>query len=135
VLYDENNFTPDGLQQLSFALTHVYARSTRSVSIPAPVYCMLPIALTISRKTVFNSPVSSDADIVCARAKCHYPPQAGLDLSDSATQLDSSAAEKTLEIYRQGFKPLAPSTQLSMVSTFTSFSTYLSGPFPFQYFS
>ena len=56
VLLDESNFTfvsfsistkatflcpcsPDGLQQLSFALCHVYARSTRSVSIPAPVYC------------------------------------------------------------------------------------------------
>ena len=39
VLYDENNFTPDALQALSFALCHVYARSTRSVSIPAPVYC------------------------------------------------------------------------------------------------
>lgn len=29
----------DSLQSLSFALCHVYARSTRSVSIPAPVYC------------------------------------------------------------------------------------------------
>ena len=29
----------DALQALSFALCHVYARSTRSVSIPAPVYC------------------------------------------------------------------------------------------------
>ncbi len=27
------------MQNLSFALTHVYARATRSVSIPAPVYC------------------------------------------------------------------------------------------------
>ena len=39
VLYDENNFTADSLQSLSFALCHLYARSTRSVSIPAPVYC------------------------------------------------------------------------------------------------
>ena len=29
----------DGLQALTFALCHVYARATRSVSIPAPVYC------------------------------------------------------------------------------------------------
>ena len=29
----------DGLQSLSYALCHVYARATRSVSIPAPVYC------------------------------------------------------------------------------------------------
>lgn len=39
VLYDETRFSPDALQNLSFALCHVYARSTRSVSIPAPVYC------------------------------------------------------------------------------------------------
>ena len=39
VLYDDNKFTTDALQALSFALCHVYARSTRSVSIPAPVYC------------------------------------------------------------------------------------------------
>ena len=29
------------MQAMSFALTHVYARATRSVSIPAPVYCQL----------------------------------------------------------------------------------------------
>lgn len=29
----------DAMQALSFALCHVYAASTRSVSIPAPVYC------------------------------------------------------------------------------------------------
>ena len=57
VLIDENRFTyvtldvsqksqdadgvprADGLQSLSYALCHVYARATRSVSIPAPVYC------------------------------------------------------------------------------------------------
>ena len=39
VLHDDNNFSADALQALSFALCHVYARSTRSVSIPAPVYC------------------------------------------------------------------------------------------------
>ena len=60
VLVDENRFTyvvaflsdfyevvvdadcaprADGLQTLSYALCHVYARATRSVSIPAPLYC------------------------------------------------------------------------------------------------
>ena len=29
----------DAMQNLSFSLAHVYARATRSVSIPAPVYC------------------------------------------------------------------------------------------------
>ncbi|TFL04091.1 hypothetical protein BDV98DRAFT_563547, partial [Pterulicium gracile] len=40
-------------RNLSFALCHVYARSTRSVSVPAPVYY---------------------ADIVCSRVKNHYDP-------------------------------------------------------------
>ena len=32
-------YRPDGIQSLSFALCHVYARCTRSISVPAPVYC------------------------------------------------------------------------------------------------
>ncbi|KAK7470584.1 hypothetical protein VKT23_002008 [Stygiomarasmius scandens] len=85
ILYDENAFSADALQSLSFALCHVYARSTRSVSIPAPVYY---------------------ADIVCSRAKNHYDPQAGLDLSESATNLDSAQAETSLDAFRRGFRPL-----------------------------
>jgi eukaryotic translation initiation factor 2C len=53
VLYDDNNFSPDALQSLSFTLCHVYARATRSVSIPAPVYY---------------------ADIACERFVNHFPP-------------------------------------------------------------
>ncbi|KAL0065940.1 hypothetical protein AAF712_007067 [Marasmius tenuissimus] len=90
VLYDENNFNADQLQSLSFALCHVYARSTRSVSIPAPVYY---------------------ADIVCSRARNHYDPSGPLNLSDSFT-VDSN--EATLESYRQGFRPLHPN-QASMM--------------------
>ncbi|KAJ4494682.1 argonaute-like protein [Lentinula edodes] len=85
VLHDENAFSPDALQSLSFALCHVYARSTRSVSIPAPVYY---------------------ADIVCSRAKNHYDPQGTIDFSDSATNNDSAQAETTLEAFRKNFKPL-----------------------------
>ncbi|KAF7793222.1 hypothetical protein EIP86_004332 [Pleurotus ostreatoroseus] len=43
VLHDDNEFTPDALQRLTYALCYVYARATRSVSIPAPVYCELYI--------------------------------------------------------------------------------------------
>eukprot|EP00456_Euglypha_rotunda_P009045 TRINITY_DN11918_c0_g1_i6.p1 TRINITY_DN11918_c0_g1~~TRINITY_DN11918_c0_g1_i6.p1 ORF type:complete len:215 (+),score=36.34 TRINITY_DN11918_c0_g1_i6:47-646(+) len=38
VLYDEAKFPTDQLVRLSFDLCHVYARCTRSVSIPAPAY-------------------------------------------------------------------------------------------------
>jgi eukaryotic translation initiation factor 2C len=87
VLYDDNKFTPDALQSLSFALCHVYARATRSVSIPAPVYY---------------------ADIVCSRAKNHYSPQAALDFSnvDTETNQGSDAAENSLRQFTDGFKPV-----------------------------
>jgi len=80
VIHDDNNFSPDALQGLSFALTHVYARATRSVSIPAPV---------------------NYADIVCARAKNHYPP-GGFD-SETATQASQS---DQLEKHKQAYMPL-----------------------------
>ncbi|KAI3378394.1 hypothetical protein SNEBB_008915, partial [Seison nebaliae] len=38
VLHDENGFTSDSIQRFTFDLCHLYARCTRSVSIPAPVY-------------------------------------------------------------------------------------------------
>ncbi|KAG8905954.1 hypothetical protein FRB99_007888 [Tulasnella sp. 403] len=85
VLVDENRFTPDNIQQLSFALCHVYARSTRSVSIVPPVYY---------------------ADIVCARARHHYDPDSDMTFSETASQLSSEAAEAQLAIYQQGFRPL-----------------------------
>ncbi|KAG7449147.1 argonaute-like protein, partial [Guyanagaster necrorhizus] len=73
---------PDAVQSLSFALCHVYARSTRSVSIPAPVYY---------------------ADIVCSRAKNHYDPSGSVDYSESG---DGSKADESLEAFKCGFKPL-----------------------------
>lgn len=57
---------------------------------------------------------NADADIVCARAKNHYDPQAGLDFSDSATQMDDSQAGKNLEAFKRNFKSLHANTALSM---------------------
>ncbi|KAJ7578988.1 argonaute-like protein [Mycena floridula] len=83
VLHDENEFSADAMQSLSFALCHVYARATRSVSIPAPIYY---------------------ADIVCARAKNHYDPTNALRLDDTTNTSDTSM----LGQYRANFKPLHP---------------------------
>ena len=38
VLWDENNFDANSLQALTYQLCHTYARCTKAVSIPAPVY-------------------------------------------------------------------------------------------------
>lgn len=84
VLHDENGFTADGLQSLAFALCHVYARSTRSVSIPAPVYY---------------------ADIVCARAKTHYDPAVNIGLTDSGGE-SSQQQPASLDAFRRDFQQL-----------------------------
>jgi eukaryotic translation initiation factor 2C len=92
VLYDDYGFKADAIQALSFTLCHVYARATRSVSIPAPVYY---------------------ADIVCSRAKNHYDPTGNLDLSDTSTQA-SGAGPGGLEAYKLGYKPLHPNQRILM---------------------
>lgn len=116
VLYDENNFTPDSLQALSFALCHVYARSTRSVSIPAPVYCEFPPSQSSRVVHILMSIICAiDADIVCARAKNHYDPDGGqADLTESGTQLDSTEASRQLEAYKASFRPLNEKTKRVM---------------------
>ncbi|KAI8818024.1 Piwi domain-containing protein [Fimicolochytrium jonesii] len=50
VLYDENRFTADDMQELTYRLCYLYARSSRSVSIVPPAYY---------------------AHLVAARARCH----------------------------------------------------------------
>ncbi|KAH9035273.1 argonaute-like protein [Lactarius hengduanensis] len=82
VLVDENRFTADGLQALSYALCHVYAPATCSVSIPAPVYY---------------------AKLVCTHSKHHFDPRLDLTISETAT--DTTEATTTLERFRQAFKP------------------------------
>ncbi|KAF8145975.1 argonaute-like protein [Mycena galopus ATCC 62051] len=82
VLYDENGLTADTMQALSFALCHVYAASTRSVSIPAPVYY---------------------ADTVCTRAKIHFDPEkAAGDFSESG----ATDISEDLEAYKRSFMAL-----------------------------
>ncbi|KZP01220.1 Piwi-domain-containing protein, partial [Calocera viscosa TUFC12733] len=53
VVADDNRFTADQIQELTFALTHNFPRATRTVSIPTPVY---------------------HADIACGRANIHFDP-------------------------------------------------------------
>lgn len=90
VLYDDNNFTPDTLQKFTYHLCYTYARTTRAVSIPAPVYY---------------------ADIVCSRAKNHYNPYEEIEEADPNV-LDK--ADKDLEYHKAAFKPLHQAVELLM---------------------
>jgi len=89
VLYDESSFNADALQSLSYSLCHVYAPSTRAVSVPAPVYY---------------------ADMVCSRARTHFDPAEHLTF-DASTVVSGSS---NLEAFKDGYKPLHANQQKAM---------------------
>jgi len=73
------------IQELAFTLCHVYAKATRSVSIPAPVYY---------------------ADLVCSRGVFHMAPEAhGLQFDDSASSA-SGGSTFDLNTWRSAFKDI-----------------------------
>ncbi|KAB5595604.1 Protein argonaute-2 [Ceratobasidium theobromae] len=79
VLLDEMNYPTDKLQSVAHNLCHAYARSTRSVSIPAPVYY---------------------ADIISARGRFHFSSEVHLS--------DDGDADYTDQHYQQAWRSLHP---------------------------
>ncbi|OJT08947.1 Protein argonaute-2 [Trametes pubescens] len=76
------------LQTLTFHLCHMYASATRSVSIPAPVYCEC-----------------SENPRICSRMEFHC--EDGASLSDTASNVTSAKPEFNLEQWKAAFKPTA----------------------------
>lgn len=68
VLYDDNNFTPDSLQDLTYRLCYIYGRATRAVSIVPPAYY---------------------ADLVAARARFHRRGENWSDTEATSESMDS----------------------------------------------
>jgi len=83
ILHDDNfNGNMQKIQELAFTLCHVYAKATRSVSIPAPVYY---------------------ADLVCSRGVFHLMPEAhGFSFDDSASSA-SGGSSFDLNVWRNAF--------------------------------
>jgi hypothetical protein len=117
ILYDENQFS------LVFRFCYVISTYIPAVLMPCSpsrslyvMYMRVPPALSLSQRqyivrklldaTAVSSHFLSDADIVCSRAKNHYDPQLGLNLSETATNLDSAQAETSLVNYKRNFRPL-----------------------------
>jgi len=73
VLHDENKFTPDSLQELTYRMCYLQGRSTRSVSIVPAVY---------------------HADLVCFRARCHLRDPDAWSQSSSGRSTDLSPEDK-----------------------------------------
>ncbi|KAL4218512.1 argonaute 1 [Mactra antiquata] len=61
VLWDDNRFSADELQMLTYQLCHTYVRCTRSVSIPAPAYYAHLVAFRARYHLVEKEHDSSDA--------------------------------------------------------------------------
>jgi eukaryotic translation initiation factor 2C len=79
VLKDDNKFTVDELQAITYHMCHLYARCTRSVSIPAPCYY---------------------AHLVCERARYHLIHIMGDDeekMSDTSSMISGSTTEEITE--------------------------------------
>ncbi|KAK0472793.1 ribonuclease H-like domain-containing protein [Armillaria novae-zelandiae] len=75
-------FSADAIQALAYTLCYTYARTTRSVSIPTPVYY---------------------AHIVCSRAKTHYDPQG---TASSVVSGGTQTREETLDSHRGQYRPV-----------------------------
>ncbi|KAG7452849.1 Piwi-domain-containing protein [Guyanagaster necrorhizus] len=75
-LFQDRSHVVTAIAQLTYALCHVYSRSTRSVKIPAPVYY---------------------ADLVCRRAKFHF------DIPMLDAESAHPGEEHDLDFYRQHF--------------------------------
>ncbi|KAI8098878.1 Piwi domain-containing protein [Halteromyces radiatus] len=70
VLYDDNNFSPDALQELTYRLCYIYGRATRAVSICPPAYY---------------------ADLVAARARFHRKGENWEDTDATSESMDSDS--------------------------------------------
>jgi len=96
----------------------VYARSTRSVSIPAPVYCEFVYLL---RKSQADK--EKDADRVCARARIHFDPNKSLlsDISSVSYESEDEERAAILEIYKKEMKPIHSAQSQRMFFTVSIF--------------
>lgn len=78
VVHDDSQHSPDEIYQLSYLLCHTYARCTRAVSLPAPVYY---------------------AHLAASRAKEHIKVIHGSDSSDSNSN-DSHTSSSEIDLAR-----------------------------------
>ncbi|KAJ4488415.1 Piwi domain-containing protein [Lentinula aciculospora] len=94
VIHDEIfDYNVGKIQELAFSLCHVYAKATRSVSIPAPVYY---------------------ADLACARSSFHYAPNSVFNLASDAVSIVSDTQNFSLDDWKANFKKVNRELATSM---------------------
>ncbi|XP_054710913.1 protein argonaute-2-like [Uloborus diversus] len=73
VLWDDNQFTADELQCLTYQLCHTYVRCTRSVSIPAPAYYAHLVAFRARYHLVEKDHESGDGSLQSTNGEDRNP--------------------------------------------------------------
>ncbi|KAI0529001.1 hypothetical protein KFK09_001546 [Dendrobium nobile] len=84
VLVDENNFSPNDLQTLTYNLCYTYARCRRSVSIVPPAYYA---HLAASRARFYLNPMTSENASQPRAAAANEPPNTSEDRDRAVTPL------------------------------------------------
>ncbi|KAJ3017212.1 hypothetical protein HKX48_003664 [Thoreauomyces humboldtii] len=90
VLHDDNKFTSDKLQNMTYRLCYLYARCTRSVSLCPPIYY---------------------ADLVAARARAHFQ---GMEWGDDETSSSGGQASEKAKLWDERFAKVRPELSLVM---------------------
>ncbi|XP_039779696.1 protein argonaute 1C-like isoform X1 [Panicum virgatum] len=96
VLWDENNFSADGLQTLTNNLCYTYARCTRSVSIVPPAYYA---HLAAFRARFYMEPETSDSGSMASGPAGHGPQSAS-----RSTRTPGGAAVRPLPALKDNVK-------------------------------
>ena len=78
-MYDENNFTAESLQELTYRLCYIYGRATRAVSIVPPAYY---------------------ADLVAARARFHRRGENWSDTEATSESLDPEQQMASFAVFK-----------------------------------
>ncbi|KAJ3021117.1 hypothetical protein HKX48_009212 [Thoreauomyces humboldtii] len=90
VLHDDNKFTSDKLQNMTYRLCYLYARCTRSVSICPPIYY---------------------ADLVAARARAHFQ---GMEWGDDETSSSGGQGSEKAKLWDERYAKVKPELALVM---------------------
>ena len=67
VLWDENNFDANSLQALTYQLCHTYARCSKAISVPAPVYYAMSVAKRAAMLANFRDDDTSSVSVGSCR--------------------------------------------------------------------
>ena len=102
---DDNEFSADALQQLTYCLCYLYARATRSVSIvPAVVeYCIHRVFPDENPYSPFNaiSHLQYYADLVCTRARLYFRDVDWSDVGSSTSLTMDGWRERWKQVRRE----------------------------------